>query len=63
MYFLFVTCTVYKVEYATLQDGATGLGIRYKPGMGIIAQVITPGKQADVEGMTRGCKVSLASAH
>jgi hypothetical protein len=48
------------VEYATLQDGPTGLGIRYKPGIGIITQVISPKKQADVEGMTRGCKVNFA---
>jgi hypothetical protein len=39
-----------------------GLGVRAKPGVGIVVYSIAPGLQADKEGMDPGCKVR-AHAH
>lgn len=44
-------------ELAAFQDGPMGFGVRGKPGVGIVVHSVTPGLQADMEGMDPGCKV------
>lgn len=46
-------------ELAAFQDGPMGFGVRGKPGVGIVVHSVTPGLQADMEGMDPGCKVLL----